>query len=156
MGNSRLKGYGLALIAVAAAVGAQLLLQQGLGPRVPFMAYFPAVLFSSVWGGLGPGLMATLLSALSAFYFQLDSSLDRASILLFIPVSLSFVWVAVRLRGATLNSRAARQEAELLADAGVALSSSLDSQTTLSNLTCLVATVWRCCRLVSHRRCRCR
>lgn len=138
MGRSRLRGYGLALVAVAVAVGVQLLLQQLLGPRIPFMAYFPAVLFSAVWGGLGPGLMATLLSALSVFHFQLDSTLDRATILLFLPVALSFVWVAVRLRGANQNARSARQQAQLLADAGVVLSSSLDSQTTLTNLANLV------------------
>lgn len=46
MGRSRLEGYGLALVAVAVAAGVQLLLQQLLGPRIPFVAYFPTVLFA--------------------------------------------------------------------------------------------------------------
>src|SRR5262249_22865103 len=39
------------------------------GDRVLYMAFFPAVLLAAFFGGLWPGLLATVLSALAATYF---------------------------------------------------------------------------------------
>jgi len=66
--------YGVA----AAAAGVGLLLQSlliplfGVGPNAsPFMVFFGAVMFAAWFGGLGPGLLATALSALLSWYFFL-------------------------------------------------------------------------------------
>jgi PAS domain S-box-containing protein len=64
--------YGLAL----AAVGVAGLLRELLGAHfpglVPFATFFPAVLIATLLGGLGPGLLATALSALWAWFLWLQ------------------------------------------------------------------------------------
>lgn len=63
--------YGVAVFAVLLA----LVLMQGLNPwfdmaRNPFLLFFGAIMISAWYGGLNPGLLATLLSmALSSFFF---------------------------------------------------------------------------------------
>ena len=66
--------YGIAVL----AVGLALLLQFVLTPVVggdpdssPFMLFFAAVMISAWFGGLGAGLLATVLSALLGNYFVL-------------------------------------------------------------------------------------
>ncbi len=44
-----------------------------LGSSVPYITLYPAVAFSAVYGGLGPGLVATFLSLGSMFYFILPA-----------------------------------------------------------------------------------
>lgn len=59
--------YGMALLAVALAVALALLakpgLSPGLAPEARSLLLFGAVLASAWYGGLGPGLLATLLAA---------------------------------------------------------------------------------------------
>ncbi|TAK10283.1 MAG: DUF4118 domain-containing protein [Candidatus Manganitrophaceae bacterium] len=65
---SRRMGYGLAVLATASA----LLLKLAIGTWIespPFLLFFAAVMISSWYGGLGPGLLATLLAALADVYF---------------------------------------------------------------------------------------
>ncbi len=59
-------------IAVLAAMLARILLLPILGAKLPFLLLWPAVLFSAWFGGLIPGLLTTLLAALSEMYFVLD------------------------------------------------------------------------------------
>jgi hypothetical protein len=68
--RSLLLRYGLAFFSVALAV----LLRGSLIPlwgqgQHPFLTSYPAVLLSAWYGGLGPGLVATALSAVSVTYF---------------------------------------------------------------------------------------
>ena len=70
--------YGLALaITVLAGIlrGALGALVSGL---VPFATFFPAVLASTLVGGIGPGILSTLLSALWAWYFWLPPFAELA------------------------------------------------------------------------------
>ena len=62
--------YGLALLAVAGS----LLVSIWLRPHsftTPYLAFYPAVILALWFGGLWPGLVATLLSALAVDFFQL-------------------------------------------------------------------------------------
>ncbi|MFL5733262.1 MAG: ATP-binding protein [Chloroflexia bacterium] len=62
--------YGVAVVAVLAATALQLL----IGPisnQVPFLLFLAAITLAAWFGGLGPGLLATALSALLAGYFFL-------------------------------------------------------------------------------------
>ncbi len=62
--------YLLALALSVLALGARFALTGQLPPAgFPFLTFFPAVLLSAYWGGLGPGLLATGLSIISAWYF---------------------------------------------------------------------------------------
>src|SRR5215210_1153541 len=66
--------YGVALLAVGLGLLLQTLLIPLFGVRPdasPFMAFYAAVVFSAWFGGLGPGLLATGLSALLSWYFFL-------------------------------------------------------------------------------------
>lgn len=64
-----LKRYFIALLSVAVAFGLRFLLEPLLEYQAPFLLFVPAVLVSSVLGGLGPGLMATVVSLLLALTF---------------------------------------------------------------------------------------
>jgi signal transduction histidine kinase len=61
--------YGIAVIATATAVIVRLLLNPFWGFDLPFLTFFFAVMVASWYGGLFPGLVATALSAISAYYF---------------------------------------------------------------------------------------
>jgi PAS domain S-box-containing protein len=70
--EKKLIRYGMAVVAVAAAVGLRLALQSWIGPDIPtFLTYYPAVILVAVAGGLGPGLLTTGISVLVIDYFFL-------------------------------------------------------------------------------------
>ena len=67
--------YGVAALATGCAFGLQAMLIPlfGGGPNSnPFIVFFAAVMASAWFGGLGPGLLATGLSALVSWYFFLS------------------------------------------------------------------------------------
>jgi PAS domain S-box-containing protein len=65
--------YGVSLISVAIATLIRLLLSSVVGDGVPFIFFFPAVAASAWFGGLGPGLFSTGLSALVAWFLFIPS-----------------------------------------------------------------------------------
>ena len=64
--------YGLAFLAIALALLLRFAVWPLLGSDVPFLLLWPAVMVCAWYGGVGPGLLATLLSALAACYFLLE------------------------------------------------------------------------------------
>jgi PAS domain S-box-containing protein len=68
-GRRRLIGYGVAVLAIAVTLLLRWLLRPVLGDAVPHMFFFPAILIAAYFGGLGPGLLNTLLGAIFANYF---------------------------------------------------------------------------------------
>ena len=66
----RLRWYGLAVALSALALILMLLLRPLMEPSI-FFLFLAAVAVSAMYGGLGPGLVATLLSALAANFFFL-------------------------------------------------------------------------------------
>src|SRR5215211_3656079 len=63
--------YGVAALAVGIALGLKLLLDPLITEQSPFLLLAGAVVVGAWFGGLGPGLLATALGALSADYFFL-------------------------------------------------------------------------------------
>src|SRR5829696_1718616 len=63
--------YGVALLAVGAALIFKLLLDPLTVQDTPFLLVFGAIILSAWYGGLGPGLMATAISALATDYLFL-------------------------------------------------------------------------------------
>jgi signal transduction histidine kinase len=63
--------YGVAVASVAMATGLNLLIEPLLPQQSPFLLPAGAVMVAAWFGGLGPGLVATALGALSADYFYL-------------------------------------------------------------------------------------
>ena len=77
--RTRLGAYGVALLATAVSLLVRWPLWPVLGGTVPHMTFFPAVMIAAYFGGFGPGLLATFLSALAANYF-LTEPLDTFGI----------------------------------------------------------------------------
>jgi two-component system, LuxR family, sensor kinase FixL len=61
-GRQKWARYGVALILVMLALVLKLLLTPVLGQQAPYLFYVAAVFVSGILGGLGPGLVATVLS----------------------------------------------------------------------------------------------
>ncbi|HET9531661.1 MAG TPA: DUF4118 domain-containing protein, partial [Blastocatellia bacterium] len=95
--HSHVLRYGLAVVSVTASMLLRIPLAEKLGSSVPFLFFFPALMVSGWYGGLGPGLLATLLSAAAAFYFILEPGYsfaltnagDTFTLVLFIIVGVS-------------------------------------------------------------------
>lgn len=112
------------MLAVAAMVAVRLALDPALGDGSPFLLFTPAVMLAAWYGGVWPGLLATLLSAGVGLRFlgaarhplTLDE-LDRLT--LFLVVGAAVTWLQVRVRAAAERIRtllkseqAARAEVE--------------------------------------------
>src|SRR5262245_1481207 len=69
--RARLVAYGVALLATGVSLLLRWLLWPAIGDHTPFMTFFPAVILSAFVGGLGPGLVATFVSAAAAAFFLL-------------------------------------------------------------------------------------
>ena len=65
--------YAVAPFAVAIAFLARLALTPVLGDASPYLLFVPAVLIAAGLGGLGPGLLATGLSAVLGFFVSTTS-----------------------------------------------------------------------------------
>jgi signal transduction histidine kinase/CheY-like chemotaxis protein len=66
--------YGMAVLAVVFALLIRWPLTPLFGGSVPFMFFFPAIMFAAWFGGLGPGLLATVLSAVGANYLLVSTT----------------------------------------------------------------------------------
>src|SRR5687768_7789658 len=110
------RAYGGAVLATAAGLILRFVLAPLLGTSVPYITFFPAIVASAAYGGLGPGLATTILSALAAFYFivpPLHSVYPRTTedalglvVFLFVGASLSLMQRALRqVRTAEQNGR---------------------------------------------------
>jgi PAS domain S-box-containing protein len=93
--------YGFVPLAVAAALLLRSALWPVLGPDLPFLFLWPAVMCCAWYGGVGPGLLATLLSAVAGRYFLLEPShslapaklADGIGIILYLLLGFSLSWV---------------------------------------------------------------
>src|SRR4051812_8817620 len=70
--RSRLVAYGVAVLATAVSLLVRWPLWPVLEDTVPHMTFFPAVMTAAYFGGFGPGLLATFLSAMAANYFLIE------------------------------------------------------------------------------------
>src|SRR5438132_4503375 len=66
--RTRRVAYSVAVLAPAISLLIRWPLQPVLGDAVPHMTFFPAVMVAAYFGGFGPGLLATVLSAIAANY----------------------------------------------------------------------------------------
>jgi signal transduction histidine kinase len=124
-GSRRQWRYGVAVLSIAAAALVRALLGEWLGDRGMYLIFWPAVMFSSWYGGLGPGLVTTAGSAIliqllwirwsDSFVMGLPDAVAQAAF-----ISLA-VLIAVlneqRLRAtamANLHERLAKERHDLL------------------------------------------
>jgi two-component system, LuxR family, sensor kinase FixL len=114
MHRSRPFRYGLALTLVLASLLLRLLLDPMIGNRAPYIFYFPAILVSSVLGGLGPALLATIASAgLVLYQLGAPGDLDQPDLLntlVYAVVGVAISWFGEHLRQAQFRAAEGTQE----------------------------------------------
>jgi PAS domain S-box-containing protein len=64
--------YGLAILISVVVIAIKYLFDTYIGESSPYLLMALAILLSSFWGGLGPGLLSTLITSLAASFFQND------------------------------------------------------------------------------------
>ncbi|MBF0293407.1 MAG: DUF4118 domain-containing protein, partial [Nitrospinae bacterium] len=57
--------YAVAVILVVIAAALRIWPLEGLGVRLAYLTFYPAVMITAIYGGLSVGLVATALSALT-------------------------------------------------------------------------------------------
>jgi PAS domain S-box-containing protein len=108
----------IALVAAALRFG----LLGGGGGRAAFVTFYPAVMLAALYGGLGAGLLATVLSALLATFwldragsFWIAHPADVLSLAVFLLSCTMITWITEAMRRA--QARASQAEAETAATA---------------------------------------
>ncbi|MGH9641850.1 MAG: PocR ligand-binding domain-containing protein, partial [Terriglobales bacterium] len=94
--------YGLAALMVFAATVLRYLPDAILPKGLTFITYYPATMIAALVGGWGPGILATLLSAICADYLFLQPTgqfgnknlSDLVGLALFVCVGLGMSWLA--------------------------------------------------------------
>ena len=105
--------YVAAIGLVAASLGIRLLLADYLGPKVPYMQFFPAIMIASWFGGFGPGVVATTASALAALFWFIPTTggwviadpADALTLTLFTIIGIVIASLNGRLREARDTAR---------------------------------------------------
>ena len=121
-GRAVIGGYAMAVVACAAAVLVQYLLQPILGDRYPLVVFTAAVAVSAWSGGSGPGLLATLIAVLVSDYlflnprrvFQLTEVGGMIAVAIFGLTGVIISLSTRRLRSQARTERDARAETERL------------------------------------------
>ncbi|RCJ31321.1 hypothetical protein A6770_20185 [Nostoc minutum NIES-26] len=113
--HTQILAYGTALVTDAIALLITLLLQPLLAPTV-FALFYPAVMISSLSGGLGPGIFATALAAIATIllWLPLPNSLDPTTLNYWVRL-IVLIGVALMICGLSSRYRRAKQQAEQIA-----------------------------------------
>src|SRR5215212_10277988 len=111
--------YGVAVLAVGVAFAIKLLLDPLIVQDVPFLLVFGAIIVSAWYGGLGPGLLATVAAGLTADYFFLypkgsfsGFSLETVPLLVFFLEGTLVCLLIEALRAARVRAEGSKLEAE--------------------------------------------
>jgi two-component system sensor kinase FixL len=106
--------YAVAAAAVGAALLFRYLFRESLGLKVPYLQFYPAIILAAWYGGAGPGVLTTGISAVAAMYLLLppaglgvSDSADLLSLGVFVATGLAISFLNHRLHQAQEASRAA-------------------------------------------------
>jgi signal transduction histidine kinase len=110
--------YGVAVGAVAIALCVRIALLHVLDLHSPFLLLFAAVMLSSAYGGLGPGILATALSAVGSLFIS-EEQRDFSDLGLFCLEGLFLSLLGAllhraRIRAAVADDSARRLEQKIL------------------------------------------
>ncbi|MCC5652208.1 PAS domain S-box protein [Nostoc sp. XA013] len=109
--REQLLHYGIALLSFALALGATLLLKAYLTPT-PAALFYVAVMVSAWYGGLGPGLLATVLSTLAINYFFFNPLYSHNITNLSLVPLVVFILAAALISSLNESRRIAQRKAE--------------------------------------------
>jgi K+-sensing histidine kinase KdpD len=97
--------YAVPFLLVLTSLLVRLTFQRWLGVSVPYLHFFPSVMIAAWFGGLGPGVVATLLSAAVAIYFFLAphsfiavSRADAITVPVFVALGIVISWLFESVR----------------------------------------------------------
>src|SRR5262245_63431065 len=127
--SSRLARYGMAIISSGVTLVICLFLNEALSGSLPLTLFIIPVVVSAWFGGLGPGLVATLVCGLASDYFLTEPHFsffsmymtDWERFMLFLATSVFLSWLLVMMRSA-------RQEVEARARDAVQRQIELEAQ----------------------------
>jgi two-component system sensor kinase FixL len=115
--------YGFALVAFAAVLLFRYALRGVLGLKVPYLQFYPAIIASAWYGGVGPGMLTTALSALVAMSVLLPPDgvavgdpADVLSLVVFVATGVVISWLNERLRRVEESQRSAAATATARAE----------------------------------------
>src|SRR5665213_3080664 len=106
------EAYVSAVTIVALTLIGRLLLNPVLGNSPSFILFAPAVFMTALWGGLGPGVLATILSLASANLFTVDR-LDFSAVIndiVFLVIGCAISAMSQWLRTSQARERARDQD----------------------------------------------
>ena len=111
-------GYGLAVLCTGLAFALREVIEAVAPGALPYATFFPAVLIAAWAGGLGPGLLALVLSLLAGWYFfvpprfsfVLPEAAEVGSVALFAATAGMIAVVGAALAKAQREVRASRAE----------------------------------------------
>jgi signal transduction histidine kinase len=114
--------YGAAVLVTGAALALKLLLTPIVSRDEPALLFFAAVIVSAVFGGLGPGLLATLISAACDGYFfmqpfgrwALATVAEQWRLGVFIAEGVFISLICARMQSARQSAEASAAEAREL------------------------------------------
>jgi PAS domain S-box-containing protein len=105
------RAYVVVALLVAASLAVRWVFRAWFGGNVPYLQFFPAIMVAAWYGGLGPGILATALSALAAMYLFLPPAglavgemPDVVSLGFFVAIGLGISWLNHKLRTAAVLS----------------------------------------------------
>src|ERR687897_625183 len=117
--TSPLLRYGVAVLSVGVAFAIKLLLDPLIVQETPFLLVFGAIMISAWYGGLGPGLLATVAAGLATDYFFLPPtgslsgfSLETVPLLAFFLEGTLVCLLTEALRAARVRAEGSKLEAE--------------------------------------------
>jgi PAS domain S-box-containing protein len=113
---SALRGYGVSLAATALAVVLQISMSHWIGPRVPFIGFWPAIALAAVAGGRGPGWVPLAVGLLSAAWvlppdqsLRVEAPEDLVALGLFLLIGPLVVEFGARMRHIADRASAAEE-----------------------------------------------
>jgi len=115
-------GFAVASLVTGAALAGKLLLARVVTRDEPVLLFFAAILVSAAYGGLGPGLLATLLGAtLDGYFFMrpfnrwaLDSADEAVRLGVFVIEGIFISWICARMKRARVDAEDSAEEAREL------------------------------------------
>jgi PAS domain S-box-containing protein len=140
----------MAVACVLAGLGLRFALAGVLGQTVPYITFFPAVMFAGWFGGLGPGILATLLSLGVALSFVISASgltlplADTVGALVFVGVSGFISVLNEALRRSQQELRRARDlfQTTLVSIGDAVIATDVDARVTFLNAVAEDLTGW--------------
>ncbi len=111
------KRYGLAILVVGLAISARAVFVSLIGSNIPYITFFPAIIFAALYGGYRAGILAAILAMLFVLLwvnqsatFNITQVPDLVGYSIFISVSAIIIWLCESMRRASFEAASVNQK----------------------------------------------